>query len=131
MHLDLFFSARRGSLLCQEGRTTIIIILFARRQAQSIDSVEAQEIVTWGLPLPGDSAYNSYFCLLTINVHGNFARRNLFPEHIFGIHTLLDYFCKNSDCCDQTEREMAPVQPEKVARLKFPNIDCLPLGTVH
>ena len=47
------------------------------------------EIVTWGLPVSGDSDYNSHICQLTINFPGNFARRNLTPEHIFGIIYML------------------------------------------
>ena len=45
---------------------------------------EVQEIVTWGLPSLGYSDhYNTHFCQLTTNLPGNFARRNLTPEHIY------------------------------------------------
>ena len=56
--------------------------------------VEVQKIVTWGLPLPGDKGLfnNTHLCQLTINFPGNFARRNLTPEHIVGIYTSLTAF---------------------------------------
>ena len=47
-----------------------------------------QEIVTWGLIIYHcqEPVINSSFCQLTINFPGSFARRNLTPEHMFGIY---------------------------------------------